>query len=107
MIRRPPRSTLFPYTTLFRSHKEREFRWAVGKRVRCWLAGGREMRGRLVAVGPDQLVLEHDRERGGLPRTRGTKARLGAGGPRPRQAENLRQAVGSIKRKPINVLQQI
>src|SRR2546430_17082202 len=23
MIRRPPRSTLFPYTTLFRSHKER------------------------------------------------------------------------------------
>src|SRR5687768_18274930 len=24
MIRRPPRSTLFPYTTLFRSHEERE-----------------------------------------------------------------------------------
>src|SRR2546430_12548716 len=24
MIRRPPRSTLFPYTTLFRSNKERE-----------------------------------------------------------------------------------
>src|SRR3989475_3587316 len=24
MIRRPPRSTLFPYTTLFRSHTERE-----------------------------------------------------------------------------------
>src|SRR3712207_8631105 len=24
MIRRPPRSTLFPYTTLFRSHGERE-----------------------------------------------------------------------------------
>src|SRR3712207_9071963 len=23
MIRRPPRSTLFPYTTLFRSHQER------------------------------------------------------------------------------------
>src|SRR5690348_17473940 len=23
MIRRPPRSTLFPYTTLFRSHRER------------------------------------------------------------------------------------
>src|SRR5256885_7836906 len=23
MIRRPPRSTLFPYTTLFRSHKQR------------------------------------------------------------------------------------
>src|SRR2546422_5975881 len=24
MIRRPPRSTLFPYTTLFRSHEDRE-----------------------------------------------------------------------------------
>src|SRR3712207_9508541 len=24
MIRRPPRSTLFPYTTLFRSHEEEE-----------------------------------------------------------------------------------
>src|SRR2546429_9687462 len=28
MIRRPPRSTLFPYTTLFRSALERE--WALG-----------------------------------------------------------------------------
>src|SRR4030042_7030879 len=28
MIRRPPRSTLFPYTTLFRSHwKEQRFNW--------------------------------------------------------------------------------
>src|SRR2546427_8445141 len=27
MIRRPPRSTLFPYTTLFRSH---QFHWIVG-----------------------------------------------------------------------------
>src|SRR2546422_8589309 len=24
MIRRPPRSTLFPYTTLFRSHRQRD-----------------------------------------------------------------------------------
>src|SRR3972149_7865949 len=24
MIRRPPRSTLFPYTTLFRSHRDRD-----------------------------------------------------------------------------------
>src|SRR2546430_6262507 len=29
MIRRPPRSTLFPYTTLFRSHSERERRRAA------------------------------------------------------------------------------
>src|ERR1039457_7363332 len=27
MIRRPPRSTLFPYTTLFRSDGERQRRW--------------------------------------------------------------------------------
>src|SRR3712207_8320788 len=27
MIRRPPRSTLFPYTTLFRSAEQRSFVW--------------------------------------------------------------------------------
>src|SRR3989442_10987578 len=38
MIRRPPRSTLFPYTTLFRSHRA-DF---GGRFLRCergWLAG--------------------------------------------------------------------
>src|SRR2546430_13324449 len=30
MIRRPPRSTLFPYTTLFRS------RFAAGRRIPAW-----------------------------------------------------------------------
>src|SRR2546422_8341291 len=30
MIRRPPRSTLFPYTTLFRSHGENQRKLAVG-----------------------------------------------------------------------------
>src|SRR2546429_4080400 len=35
MIRRPPRSTLFPYTTLFRSHVRhvREPGWLPGRRV--------------------------------------------------------------------------
>src|SRR5436305_10121812 len=34
MIRRPPRSTLFPYTTLFRSHgSKRGWRWIRGRRV--------------------------------------------------------------------------
>src|SRR5258708_24516999 len=28
MIRRPPRSTLFPYTTLFRSHLDNAPKWA-------------------------------------------------------------------------------
>src|SRR5690348_17567670 len=31
MIRRPPRSTLFPYTTLFRSHQRDEFAARHGK----------------------------------------------------------------------------
>src|SRR5256885_13540514 len=31
MIRRPPRSTLFPYTTLFRSESERARRWAPNR----------------------------------------------------------------------------
>src|SRR5256885_10159409 len=32
MIRRPPRSTLFPYTTLFRSCRERQSRDRLGRR---------------------------------------------------------------------------
>src|SRR2546426_9635718 len=32
MIRRPPRSTLFPYTTLFRSHAAADERKKVGRR---------------------------------------------------------------------------
>ena len=66
--------------------KEREFRWAVGKYVSCWLAGGREVRGRLVAVEPDQLVLDHDGERVELARAGVTKARLEAEVPWPRRA---------------------
>src|SRR5260370_6012951 len=31
MIRRPPRSTLFPYTTLFRSWQRRPWRWIFSK----------------------------------------------------------------------------
>src|SRR5256885_7345197 len=31
MIRRPPRSTLFPYTTLFRSHGERDGHRLIGR----------------------------------------------------------------------------
>src|SRR3989475_6640709 len=36
MIRRPPRSTLFPYTTLFRSG----FLAAAARRHRVWIVGG-------------------------------------------------------------------
>src|SRR3712207_8499495 len=55
MIRRPPRSTLFPYTTLFRS-------WVQGCSLRCpgcfnphlWTARGGTLR------GADELVEEAD-----------------------------------------------
>src|SRR2546430_16658544 len=33
MIRRPPRSTLFPYTTLFRSNRRAQFRNSGARRV--------------------------------------------------------------------------
>src|SRR3712207_7377478 len=47
MIRRPPRSTLFPYTTLFRSH---------GERGSARPPGGRAGRHRSPAEGPAGLV---------------------------------------------------
>jgi ribosome maturation factor RimP len=66
--------------------KDREFRWALGRRVRCWLAGGEEVRGRLAAVEPDRLVLERADGRIELPRRTLTKARLDAEVPWPRKA---------------------
>ena len=56
--------------------KEREFRWAVGKPVRCWIAGGQEFGGRLTEVRPDRLVLERDGQTTDVPRATLTKARL-------------------------------
>src|SRR5258708_18153140 len=47
MIRRPPRSTLFPYTTLFRSLEGVDIR----------LVGGRRVRGRVIMRRDDA---EHD-----------------------------------------------
>src|SRR3712207_8613514 len=35
MIRRPPRSTLFPYTTLFRSHRGRARPWRLEVQGPC------------------------------------------------------------------------
>lgn len=66
--------------------KEREYRWAVGKRVCCWLAGGREVRGRLAGVSDARLVLDQDGERVELSRAQVTKARLDAVVPWPRRA---------------------
>src|SRR3712207_7290931 len=56
MIRRPPRSTLFPYTTLFRSparRNQREGRRLQGRRGRLLLGGRRhDERGRVLG-GPE------------------------------------------------------
>jgi ribosome maturation factor RimP len=64
--------------------KDREFQWALGKPVRCWLAGGEEHSGRLMEAGPERLVLDHDGERVELPRGVVTKARLDVDVPWPR-----------------------
>src|SRR5438034_5927413 len=66
--------------------KEREFRWAVGKQVRCWLAGGAEVCGRLTAVTADRLVLDRGGEQVELGRADVTKAGLEAEVPSPRKA---------------------
>jgi ribosome maturation factor RimP len=66
--------------------KDREYQWAVGRQVRCWLAGGTEVRGRLTAVTRERLVLEREGERVELGRADVTKARLEAEVPWPRKA---------------------
>src|SRR5256885_13266996 len=55
MIRRPPRSTLFPYTTLFRSQQAAEqivARWIDGEGARRHVG-----QAALVAMAPDGAIL--------------------------------------------------
>src|SRR3989449_8339598 len=66
MIRRPPRSTLFPYTTLFRSHRD-DAAPRIGERQ-----PGQERRDPLGARGPSAFqheapVRERPREIGRAP----------------------------------------
>lgn len=65
--------------------KDREFLWARGKRVRCWLADGEEIAGRLVDVADDRLVVETDDGAQDVPRGDLRKARLEAEVPWRRQ----------------------
>src|SRR2546429_6035207 len=54
MIRRPPRSTLFPYTTLFRSRSARRRNLGAARRgARAHLVE-RDVLGRLRPAGPDR-----------------------------------------------------
>lgn len=64
---------------------EREFRWARGKRVRCWLSDGREIRGRLVEVTAEYLVVDREGRLVELPRAEVVKARLDPEVPWPRR----------------------
>src|SRR2546422_11753773 len=76
MIRRPPRSTLFPYTTLFRSHAtgeatffsgifdEGKFLYVLQVLVECSGRGGAEKRLRLAAIRPRHARLPLKRELG-------------------------------------------
>jgi ribosome maturation factor RimP len=66
--------------------KDREYRWAVGKVVRCWLAGGEEVRGLLADVSGERLTLERDGGRVEVARAQITKARLDAQVPWPRRS---------------------
>ena len=65
---------------------DREYRWAIGKAVRCWLAGGAEVRGRLAEVGGERLTVEQRDGRVEVPRGDITKARLDAQVPWPRRS---------------------
>jgi ribosome maturation factor RimP len=64
---------------------ERELQWGVGKQVRCWLAGGRELRGRLADAATDHVVLETGEGPQRVARADVTKIRLEAEVPWPRQ----------------------
>src|SRR3712207_6996392 len=56
MIRRPPRSTLFPYTTLFRSRREQQ-RSAVRSDSRQYYPGSRHEVTAYVVLGRDVHAL--------------------------------------------------
>src|SRR2546426_6779399 len=84
MIRRPPRSTLFPYTTLFRSHgptrQVPRGRRRPAARLPGWRPGGSDesqafLEVRLDGVGDDAPLVRVD-EGGGDPRPIGIHAAL-------------------------------
>src|SRR5256885_3591892 len=52
MIRRPPRSTLFPYTTLFRSLVDRGREDRARRSARRARRGDRRLRARLIRAAP-------------------------------------------------------
>src|SRR5438132_8833614 len=62
MIRRPPRSTLFPYTTLFRSRRRRAGGLPALHRPGCDRDPGHRLRDRGPAGGSEDRSEEHTSE---------------------------------------------
>src|SRR5258705_5526709 len=58
MIRRPPRSTLFPYTTLFRSWSATEYSFGVGNDPEAQAARWNALMGRLLDRKSTRLELQ-------------------------------------------------
>jgi ribosome maturation factor RimP len=65
---------------------DREYRWAIGKRVRCVLADGREVEGRLATADAEVLVVETDGGPVDVLRAEVRKARLEPDVPWPRES---------------------
>src|SRR5256885_5866394 len=63
MIRRPPRSTLFPYTTLFRSQHALLMRLSSGLQA-TWtdFKAVAELRAAVAKIAPDDTISEVDRK---------------------------------------------
>src|SRR3712207_8297797 len=95
MIRRPPRSTLFPYTTLFRSHQH------LGRRVREGRRASRRARENPWGVRGDprrSIVSDgHEADRDGAVEDR-KSTRLNS------SHANISYAVFCLKKKNINTL---
>src|SRR2546429_4292280 len=59
MIRRPPRSTLFPYTTLFRSEPDREVHVVARERAPPLLVGIQRHRPDRLCIGGSPAAGDH------------------------------------------------
>src|SRR5687768_17798849 len=66
MIRRPPRSTLFPYTTLFRSNAHLDFFEEIAKYRAARRIWARELRDRFGAKSPRSWLMRFHTQTAGV-----------------------------------------
>src|SRR2546427_13271875 len=92
MIRRPPRSTLFPYTTLFRSMVREQVQEAVQGLLGTVGGGWREYR-------KSKNGRRRRRRRRGPGRPPGSKTRMRRGPGRPPKAEQAAPQTGMRRRR--------